>query len=330
MSGLTQGQLSDTAWVLAGEIPVVGRFVAVYRELDDIWRRGPHRAAGIRDEVIERVVTLIETSRADLELRFNQLSDQVQARLGSPLEAQLEKLTDLTKRGIADAAVGQAFYLTLLNEGVIGGQDLPLADFVLHHLSTVDLQLLLMAYDDYQQWQHLEVDRFNGDQGRLPNLTMFEAAYRLARLQDFGFFLSQEGTSAVSVNQRSYEPDIGVIHDFIPGAGIVRGISVSPGEPGAADDIRTSNDPDPIGPNWRNGLFSGEGGMVRRHILYGYQWKVRIENIAWKMRIEKLATVKRGETKWTGPFATAADAQAAATAELERLGWWADWIPFGA
>jgi hypothetical protein len=201
---------------------------------------------------------------------------------------------------------------------------------VLRHLSTVDLQLLLMAYDDYQQWQHFEVDRFNGENGRAPHMTEFEAAYRLARLQDFGFFVSQEGTSAVSVKQRSYEPDIGVIHDFIPAAGIVRGIAVSPGEPSAADDIKTSNDPDPISPNWRNGLFSEEGGMVRRHILYGYQWKVRIEIIAWKMRIENLANVRPGKTEWTGDFATAAEAQAAATAELERLGWWADWIPFGA
>jgi hypothetical protein len=324
MSGVTQGQLSDTAWRLVQEVPVLGRFVAVYRDLDEIWRRGPHRAAGIRDEAIERAATLIEMSREGVELRLSQV--------GGQLEAALAKLTDLTKRGVADAAVGQAFYLTLLNEGIIGRQDLPLADFVVRHLNTVDLQLLLMAYDEPQQWQHFEVARFNWDKDRLPALTMFEVAYRLARLQDFGFFRSQEGTSAASVEQRSYEPD-GAIRDFIPKAGIVRGITVSPGEPGAADDIRTSDDPDPIPLSWRNGVFSDEGGMVRRHILDGYQWKVCIENIAWKMRIENIAldrTVKRGETEWTGTFATAADAQAAATAELERLGWWADWIPLGA
>ena len=118
MSDLVRGQLSDTAWRLAQELPVFGRFVSVGRDLDVIWRSGPRKDAALRDEVIERAARLADELRGEVAERLTDLSGE--------LDVQLARLEDLAKRGVTDPALGQAFYLALLNEGIIGDQDLAL------------------------------------------------------------------------------------------------------------------------------------------------------------------------------------------------------------
>jgi hypothetical protein len=312
LSELVRGQLSDTAWRLAWEVPVFGKFIAVGRDLDEIWRRGPRKDAALRDEVIERAAGLVDDLRGDVAERFTDLSGE--------LGAQLARLEDLVKRGVTDPALGQAFYLAILNEGIIGDQDLAAADFAARYLTEADLRILLREYDRLGSWRKLEPGDFvHRPRGAyLPQLTAFEAGYRLARLADFGFLRSDPAMTSGRGEHRIFTPNLKVIDNFTDAIGLVRTIAVSPSMEyaGIVRDYEAGNLEARITEAkkfW--GKTPLNGGVVRRHLLDGYQWRV-VAHLHW------------GE--YIGSFATAEEAQIVATEELRCCGLSVNWVSVGA
>ncbi len=76
VSGLVRGQLSDTAWRLARELPVFGRLVSIGRDLNVIWRSGPRKDATLHDEVIGRAAGLVNELRGQVAERLTDLSGE--------------------------------------------------------------------------------------------------------------------------------------------------------------------------------------------------------------------------------------------------------------
>lgn len=311
LSDLVRGQLSDTAWRLTAELPVFGRFVSLGRDPDEIWRRGPRRDAALRDEVIDRAADLVDQLRGEVAVRFTDLSGE--------LEAQLAKLEDMVRRGVTDPALGQAFYLAILNEGIIGDQDLAASDSAARYLTETDLRILLMVYDRVGYWEELASDNFDGRWPYyVPRLTAFEAGYRLARLRDFGFLCSDPAMTAQPGEYRIFTTELNVIDDFIEGLSLARPVAVSPSMEyaGIVREYEAGNLATFITEtkgNWYRPVL--HCGVVRRHLLFGYQWIV-------------VASDHKGE--FPGAFATAAEAQSAAAEELRLYGLPVNWIPIGA
>jgi hypothetical protein len=310
VSDLVRGQLSDTAWRLAEELPVFGRFVSVGRDLDVIWRSGPREDAALRDDVIERAAVLVDQLRGEVTERFTDLSGE--------LESQLTRLEEVVKRGTADPVVEQAFYLALLNEGIAGEQDLKAADFAVRYLSAPDLRILLSVYDRQGHWRWIKPSDFTGKSSDLPQLNVFEAGHRLARLMDFGFLLHDAAVTGEPGAARTFRPDLKVIDNFTEAIGLVRTVLVSPSMEyaGIAQAYDVGNLTALVTQGKRLwGKMHFKGGAVRRHLLDGYQWAVRADG---------------SEPRYTGSFATAVEAQAAATEELRHRALSVNWVPIGA
>lgn len=310
MADLVRGQLSDTAWRIAEELPVFGRFISVGRDLDVIWRSGPRENAALRDDVIERAAVLVERLRGEVAERFTDLSGE--------LDSQLARLEQMAKRGTTDPVVEQAFYLALLNEGIAGGQDLKAADFAVRYLSESDLRILLSVYDRRGRWRWIQPRDLTREASGLPQLNVFEAGYRLARLMDFGFLLHDPAITAEPGAGRTFTPDLKVIDNFTEAIGLVRTVLVSPSleYAGIAQAFNSGNLATFVSEAKRLwGKMRFNGGAVRRHLLDGYQWAVRADG---------------SEPRYTGSFATAAEAQAAATEELRDRALSINWVPVGA
>ena len=256
----------------------------------------------------------MEKFRTEAEQRF--------ADLKVELDAGLDALTYLSETGVADPAVGLAFYLALLNEGIIGDQHVPHAEFAARYLSEAELRILTREYDRLEPWKKLRPAQFEyAAEFGLPEMTPFEAAHRLARLTDFGFLFSDAAIAEEPLGRRFFRPDLELIDSFTEHVGLVRLIAVSPGTEHAA--ITQAYESGTLATLTAEAvsLFEGgrmhtEGGVIRRHLLDGYQWCMIKGDAA--------------RPKYSKGFATAAEAQTEATAELLRCGLPATWIPVAA
>lgn len=305
---VTRGELSEAAWLLAREIPLFGKFIGIFRDLDQIFRRGPRDSAALSDQVLERAAQLIQQFRVELEPKFTELETRV--------AAALQGIKALAEEGVTGPTVAYIAYLALLNDSIIDVCYRPDAEFAAWYLDAADLRFLIREYDHVPSWEEVRPV----DLG-LPWPTRYEVGYSLTRLNDFGFLLSEPAMGREPLARRVFKPDTDAIDDFTEHMGLVRPLSVSPGAKGAkiTEAFRNGSRVEVI--NELKELLTGDHmpvAVVRRHLLDGFQWAV----------IE--AGTKRGA--FTGAFSQVAEAQEAADAELRRLELWYpdNWIPVAA
>jgi hypothetical protein len=305
-----RGQISQSVITAGKLIPVFGQFIGAGDELYQIWYGDPKAEEALRTDVLDRAAELIDAYRGDVEARF--------ATVGDQLMAQLNMLTDLAERRAISPPLAAAYYAELLNEGLIGGRALPQAEFAARHLNELDVDVLMHLYDrvDFRDGPWYPDDYYWGHS--LPDVTVFESAYELARLQTYGFFCLEPDTAAERVGQRGYLPQLDVIGDFVDEAGLMRVVTISPQleEDQVPRDLYFSG-----GQFYLSKLTLG-GGAVRWHVVKGYQWAVR-DYYARRTGAE-------GGGDWNGAFSTAAEAQAAAEEELHRRNMPVNWMPVAA
>ena len=305
-----RGQISQSVVAAGKLIPVFGQFIGAGDDLYQIWYGDPKAEAALRTDVLDRAAKLIDAYHGDVEARF--------ADIGGQLAEQLEMLEELANRRATTPPLAAAYYAELLNEGLLGGRKLPEAEFAARHLTELDVRVLMHLYGriDYRVGVLRYPDDFDGRRG-LPDVTVFEAAYELARLQTFGFFCSEPDNSAESVERRGYKPEIGVIDDFAEQAGLVRVVTISP----QVEEQALLHGYAGLQQFELSHMTYG-GGAVRWHILNGYEWAVK-----------DFWAGARGDEPgggWHGAFSEAAEAQAAAEDELQRKGLPVNWLPVAA
>lgn len=291
-----RGELSEAAWRLAQEIPVFGKFIAIFRDLDKIFRRQPRDAAVLSDQVLERAAQLIQQFREELQPRLTALDGQV--------SAALDALKVLAEDGVAGPTATYIAYLALLNDSILEDKYNPDAEFAAWYLNAADLRFLISEYDRTPPWKEVRPA-----DPRLPWPTSYEAGYALTRLRDFGFLLSEPAIMREPLARRVFTPDSTTLDDFTERMGLVRPICVLPGaeNAGVMEALRGSSRAEFL-QQLRN-LLAGEHmpvGVVRRHLLDNFQWAV----------IE--AGTERGT--FAGAFSEVTEAQRAAEAKLRRQG----------
>jgi hypothetical protein len=291
-----RGELSDAAWRLAHEIPVFGKFIAIFRDLDQIFRRGPQDAAALSDQILERAALLIKQFRVELEPRLTALEGQV--------SAALDALKVLAEDGVAGPTVAYIAYLALLNDSILEDKYSPDAEFTAWYLNAADLRFLIHEYDHILPWEEVRPT-----DPRLPWPTPYEAGYSLTRLRDFGFLLSEPVIMREPLAKRVFMPNIATLDDFVDHMGLVRPVYVLPctEDTVVMEALRGSSRAEFL--QQLKGLLAGEHmpvGVVRRHLLDNFQW----------------AVIKAGTERgaFTGAFLKVADAQKAAEAELYPQG----------
>ena len=214
------GQISQSVITAGKLIPVFGQFIDAGDELYQIWYGDPKTEAALRTDVLDRAAELIDSYGSDVEVRF--------ADIGGQLAEQLNMLEDLAKRGATTPPLAAAYYAELLNEGLTGGRALPQAEFAARYLTELDVDILMHLYDrvDFRDGPWYPGEYYWGH--GLPDLTVFESAYELARLQTFGFFCLEPDTATERVERRGYLPQLDVIGDFVDQAGLMRVVTISP------------------------------------------------------------------------------------------------------
>lgn len=293
-------QLQATATRLAEEIPLFGRFVAVANDLDEIWRRTPRDRQTFRDELVLRAAQLIEESQSEFELRLS--------GRGSQLEERLQTVEYLARRRPSERLV-EHLLETTINDGLVGDDDLALAEFAARYLDERDLRSVIYYFDRQPPWREVVL---RNPKGPFAGLSQYEAYYRLRRLQDIGFFTSDPTNVSKPLASRSFTPEVRSIDNFCTRMNLARIVEVVPDfELAGIQDMETKGT---LVAHMRSlcskaGTLIATTAAVRRHIFDGYQW-----------------TLHRDRARYEGSFDSADDAIAAATEGLEKLGLPVKWI----
>ncbi len=228
----------------------------------------------------------------------------------------------MVARGVAESAGGRSLYLALLNAGVLGG-DSELADFVARNLTDADVRILLTIYDRAEPFRQRVPKEFTWREN-LPRMTVYEASYRLERLSAFGFFSRDPVEATRPVEHRVFRVDadqLYAIDTVAEQAGLVRNVAVAPSSayPAVASALKAGTLAELVatsGELVRGGRMLMDGGVVRRHVIDGYQWAIVRYGHGWQ--------------EFTGTFPTPDEAQNAADQQLGRLGISAEWVAVAA
>ncbi len=304
-----------TGVAAAKAAPVVGPFVALFDDLNNIWR-GSDREY---DELLRR--------EADLMANVTKMVDREGAEVIAKIESSFPELQgrilalaeERTLRPRGNISTVNQLLGEIVSGAIRGSSATPEVEFASRNIDDVDLAILVHVHSRDTNWQSISVE----DKRRLGLDPVHdrELALSLSHLELLGFVEKAESETPRPWREREFTPDLKEIDDFCDALHSLPIIALMPNLrfQGAAQMALEGKLVAWLREMSQNRLraIAHMFSAVRRHPFQGYQWTVSTES----------SPAPSGGWKGQGwEYANAQDAIHAADPSLLADGQTPDWI----